>query len=96
MGGNYGWHFYEHWQFWFQLTISLTILTAAYFNGEIKIRGWVILMVAQTVFLTYVVLTQQWGLIPNNVGMWLIALRNFRKWKRLGIGFTPKAPKEAL
>jgi hypothetical protein len=84
--------FYEHWQFWVQLTISIGILTSAYLNGNVKIAGWITLMAIQTIFLTYVVITQQWGLIPQNVGMWLIALRNFRKWKREGIGYTRKTP----
>lgn len=86
--------FWEHWQFYVQLVISVGILTSAILNGNVKIAGWITLMVIQTVFLTYVVITKQWGLIPQNVGMWLIALRNYRRWKKQGIGYTPKAAKE--
>jgi hypothetical protein len=71
---------------WFQLLISGLIITAAILNGEVKIQGWLVLSLAQVIFLTYVVITRQWGLVPNNVVMLLIAVRNYRKWKRLGIG----------
>lgn len=88
--------FWQHWQFWVQLVISCGILASAILNGNVKIAGWITLMVIQTVFLTYVVITKQWGLIPQNVGMWLIALRNYRRWKKQGIGYNPKEPKGAL
>lgn len=88
--------FWEHWQFYVQLVISCGILTSAILNGNVKITGWITLMVIQTIFLTYVVITQQWGLIPQNVGMWLIALRNYRRWRKLGIGGSSKKTEEAL
>lgn len=88
--------FYEHWQFYVQLVISGSILTSAVLNGNVKIAGWITLMAAQTVFITYVIITQQWGLIPQNVGMGVIAFRNYRRWKKKGIGYTPKEAKEAL
>lgn len=82
--------FLAHWQFWIQLLISAGILTSAILNGNVNIYGWVLLMVIQTVFLTYVVITGQWGLVPQNVGMWIIALRNYRKWKKAGTGVRKK------
>jgi hypothetical protein len=88
--------FYLHWQFYVQLVISASILTSAILNGNVKIAGWIILMAAQTVFITYVIITQQWGLIPQNVGMGAIAFRNYRRWKKQGIGYTPKEAEEAL
>lgn len=86
--------FWEHWQFWVQLLISISILTSAFLCGSMKITGWIILMIAQSIFITYVIITQQWGLLPQNVGMGLIAVRNFRKWKREGIGYQRKASPE--
>lgn len=86
--------FWERWQFYVQLVISASILTSAVLNGNVKIAGWITLMAAQSVFITYVIITQQWGLIPQNVGMGAIAYRNYRRWKKQGIGYTPKKVKE--
>jgi hypothetical protein len=86
MGGA----FWEHWQFWVQLAISVGVLTGAWLNGSVKIGGWLVLIVAQALFLTYVLVTAQWGLIPQNVGMGLISWRNYRRWSKAGIGRKAK------
>jgi hypothetical protein len=82
--------FYTHWEFWVQLLISAGILTSAYLSGSVKISGWIVLMFVQTIFIGYVFATRQWGLIPQNLGMGFIAFRNYRKWKREGIGYRRK------
>ncbi len=61
--------------------ISIISLYMMYKAGNKQLSAWIISGFCQLLWLIYIVYKQEWGLLPLNIGMWIIAFRNYRKWK---------------
>lgn len=52
-----------------------------YLAGEMKLKAWKIGLVNQAMWVVYIAWSNQKGLIPMNIGMWYMCLRNYFLWK---------------
>jgi hypothetical protein len=58
------------------LTIYMTVLT-----GNKDKNTWLVGLFNQFLWLLWIVLSATWGLLPLNFVLWIIYIRNHRKWK---------------
>lgn len=59
------------------LTIYMTLLA-----GNKHPSAWLVGLVNQALWLTFIVLTKTWGLLPMNAALWVVYARNHLKWRR--------------
>jgi hypothetical protein len=62
------------------LLISCLTIFMMWQAGNRKRLGWLFGTGCQALWLVFILTTQTWGLIPLNVAMWFITIRNYRKW----------------
>lgn len=58
------------------LTIYMTFL-----QGNKNAFGWVVGLFNQFLWLTFAIYTETWGLLPLNAALWILYIRNLRKWR---------------
>lgn len=61
--------------------MSAITLYMTYLQGDKKTRSWIVGLVNQFLWLVFAIGTQTWGLLPLNAGLWILYIRNFRKWR---------------
>ena len=44
--------------------------------------AWALLLFNQALWIVWIMLTQSWGLIPGNLALVVVAVRNHHKWNR--------------
>ena len=44
-------------------------------------RGWILAMCNQALWSIWVVGSATWGFVPLNIALWIIYIRNYRKWR---------------
>lgn len=59
------------------LTIWMTVLA-----GNRRRDAWLVGLVAQALWLVWIVTTKTWGLLPMNLALWIVYGRNHVKWSR--------------
>ena len=57
------------------ITIYMTVLA-----GNVHRHAWAVGLFNQALWLTWIVMTGTWGLIPMNVALWIVYARNHLKW----------------
>lgn len=57
------------------ITIYMTLLA-----GNKNRNAWLFGLLNQALWLTWIVATASWGLLPMNAALWVIYLRNHLKW----------------
>lgn len=57
-------------------TIYFTLLA-----GNKKRGAWLLALAGQLLWLVWIITSQSWGLLPMNIGMWIVYSRNYIKWK---------------
>jgi hypothetical protein len=60
--------------------LSVTTLWITFITGNKHPRTWFLGLINQALWLVWILLSKNWGLIPLNVGLWIIYYRNHRKW----------------
>lgn len=63
------------------ITIWMTVLA-----GNKHPSAWLVGLANQALWLTWIIATAAWGLLPMNVALWLVYARNHVKWAK---GETP-------
>ncbi|CAH1665464.1 MULTISPECIES: hypothetical protein [unclassified Chelatococcus] len=66
------------------ITIYMTILA-----GNRSRNAWAVGLLAQALWLFWIVATKTWGLIPMNFALWIVYARNHWKWTRTQSEDTP-------
>ncbi len=61
--------------------ISSLTITHVWLVGNKSLKGWVIALFNQLLWLTWVLVSQTWGLIPLNLVLTAMYLRNYLKWQ---------------
>lgn len=51
-------------------------------TGDKRTIAWLIMIFNQAMWLIWIVCAETWGLIPMNIALWVMAIRNYRKWKQ--------------
>ena len=57
------------------ITIYMTILA-----GNKNQRAWAVGLAGQAMWLTWIISTKSWGLLPMNAALWVVYFRNHIKW----------------
>ena len=76
-----------------QLVLSSITIWMTLLAGDKHKRAWIIGLIAQDLWLAYILKTQQWGLLPMNACLWVVYARNHYKWNKkpidLGLSEDP-------
>lgn len=59
------------------LTLWMTFL-----QGNVHPKAWLIGLVNQLLWTVWIVTMEAWGLIPLNIGLWVLYTKNHFKWQR--------------
>lgn len=60
--------------------MSATTVLAMYLAGEKKPSAWILSIANQMLWLIWILASQSWGLLPMNAALWVVFIRNYRKW----------------
>lgn len=63
---------------WVLSTITLWMTFVA---GNKHPNTWAIGLVNQLLWLIWIISIQKWGLLPMNIGLWILYYRNHLKWR---------------
>lgn len=58
------------------ITIWMTVLA-----GNLHPKAWLVGLVNQALWLAWIIAAQAYGLIPLNLVLWYVYIRNHYKWK---------------
>jgi hypothetical protein len=61
-------------------TLTAIGVTGLYLAGRRSWTGWAIGLAAQTLWLTYAIVTRQWGFIVSALAYGAVYTRNLRAW----------------
>lgn len=64
---------------WF---LSASTIYTMFLAGNVNRHTWLVGLVSQALWLTWICLSQSWGLIPGNIALWIVYSRNHIKWMR--------------
>lgn len=73
------------------LMSALTILTM-WLAGDRHRLAWWVGLANQALWLGYIIDRGEWGLLPMNLAMWAVCLRNALKWRVVADGGSLKGP----
>lgn len=60
--------------------LSALTLYTMFLAGDKKRVAWSIGLINQALWLFWIILMGTWGLLPMNIGLWVVYYRNFKKW----------------
>lgn len=63
--------------------LSANTLYVMFLAGNKRKGAWLLGLLGQALWLLWIVLAEAWGLLPMNIGLWVIYFRNHIKWKAL-------------
>lgn len=63
---------------WF---LSANTLYFTFLAGNKKRGAWLLALIGQLFWLIWIIASKSWGLLPMNIGMWVMYGRNYIKWK---------------
>lgn len=67
------------WWSWLLMAVGVTGL---YLAGSKRKIGWFIGIAVQLLWVTYAVVTKQWGFIASAIVYGAVNIRNWRRWRR--------------
>jgi hypothetical protein len=50
--------------------------------GNKKRGAWLVGLLNQFLWLTWIILSSAWGLLPMNIALWVVYGRNYLKWNK--------------
>ena len=60
--------------------LSANTLYVMFLAGGKRKNAWLLGLIGQLLWLLWIVLVGAWGLLPMNIGLWIIYGRNHLKW----------------
>lgn len=66
---------------WLPWLISGLSIVSTTLVGNKDVRGWGVAIFNQSLWSIWVVASSAWGLIPLNIVLWVLHIRNYRKWR---------------
>jgi hypothetical protein len=60
--------------------LSANTLYVMFLAGNKKKYAWALGLAGQLFWLIWIVLVQAWGLLPMNIGLWVVYSRNHFRW----------------
>jgi len=64
---------------WF---LSVNTLYFTFLVGNKKKGAWLLALFGQLFWLIWILCSESYGLLPMNIGMWVMYFRNYIKWDR--------------
>lgn len=59
--------------------------------GNFKTYGWIIGIAAQALWFAWILLSEQYGFLPQNLTLVVLYYRNYVKWKSSGLEMVSKS-----
>lgn len=59
------------------ITIWMTLLA-----GNSHPKAWLVGLVAQALWLIWILCSKNWGMLPMNITLWVVYFRNHLKWSK--------------
>lgn len=59
------------------VTLWMTLLA-----GNKHPKAWAVGMLAQALWLVWIISAKAWGLVPMNLALWVVYARNHFRWRR--------------
>ena len=63
------------------IAMSAITLWMTFLAGNKHPNAWAVGLVNQILWLVWIISVQKWGLLPMNIGMWVLYYRNHMKWR---------------
>jgi len=63
------------------LLSAITIYTM-FLAGDRDKNTWLVGLANQALWLTWIIASASWGLMPMNIALWIVYARNHLKWQR--------------
>lgn len=60
--------------------LSANTLYFTFLAGNKKRGAWLLALAGQAFWLIWIIVSESWGLLPMNIGMWVMYFRNYTKW----------------
>jgi len=60
--------------------LSANTLYVMFLAGNKRKGAWALGLAGQLLWLIWIILTKSWGLLPMNIGLWVVYGRNHIKW----------------
>jgi hypothetical protein len=67
---------------WWSWLLSGVGVTGLWLAGSRKKSGWLLNMLAQVLWITYAITTEQWGFVLGASAYFTVYARNYLKWYR--------------
>jgi len=61
---------------------SAVAISMMWMTGNKDRRGWALSLFSQVLWLVFIITSKTWGLLPLNIAMWYLSIRNFIKWSK--------------
>lgn len=61
--------------------LSVVTLATSIMAGNYHKDTWTLSILNQFLWLTWIIVSKSYGLIPLNIGLWIIYYQNHKKWK---------------
>lgn len=59
------------------ITIYMTVLA-----GNRHPHAWLVGLIAQALWLVWIIASESWGLVPMNIALWIVYGRNHLMWRK--------------
>lgn len=69
--------------------LSLITITQIVYAGNKHKHAWLIGLGNQFLWLSWILVSGTWGLLPMNIAIWVVYTRNHLKWRREANGERP-------
>ena len=68
--------------FWLPWFLSANTIYFTLLAGNRNKNAWILALIGQLFWLMWIIASESWGLLPMNIGMWVVYYRNYIKWKQ--------------
>lgn len=79
--------------------LSMISIIQVIFAGDKHKKSWLIGIGNQSLWLVWIIASQQWGFLPLNIALWIVYTRNHLKWNKqedLNVAFVKNHPSNYL
>ena len=61
--------------------LSATTVFMLFLAGSKHRHTWLVGLASQALWLVWIIASGTWGLLPGNIALWVVYLRNHMKWR---------------
>lgn len=72
----------EQFNFWMPWAISAVTILTMWMAGNKNNHAWAVGLGGQFLWLSWIITSESWGLLPSNLVLWIVYGRNHLKWRR--------------